>query len=67
MRQAELDFIEGQWEALGKKSGELLFPFFGKDFIKKQLGRFEEVLEERSKGFAQAVKVMNGLEPNSIY
>ena len=50
VREAELDFLAGQWESLGKESNSLLFPDFGQDFIEKEIKRFEKVLELRSGG-----------------
>ena len=56
VREAELAFLAGQWEALGKESNALLFPDFGRNFVEKEIKRFEKVLEMRTKGLGPGGK-----------
>ena len=62
VREAELDYVAGQWEALGKDSNTLLFPHFGEDFVKKEIKRFEGILELRSKGLGPGGKAYDWSE-----
>ena len=62
VREAELDFLAGQWEALGKESNALLFPDFGRNFVEKEIKRFEKILESRSEGLGPGGKVYSWSE-----